>query len=75
MSDSTQTGGTVEWDGCWAAYASDYIPYLISVHPTEVEALRAAVDYGAGGVVPLPWGMALADAIKAADSKIRIPDA
>lgn len=50
--------------GCWAAYGNDWGPYLISVHPTEVEALRAAVD-GFGHAVFLPWGMRLADAIEA----------
>lgn len=53
-------------EGCWAAYAYDYGPYLLSVHPTEVEALRAAVD-GSGYSVFLPWGMRLADAIKMAE--------
>lgn len=50
-------------DGCWAAYSYDHGPYLLSVHPTEVEALRAAVD-GYGNACFLPWGTSLTDAIE-----------
>ena len=55
--------------GVWAAYAYDYGPYLLSVHPTEVEALRTA-NNSYGHPVFLPWGVSLADAIKTAEAKV-----
>jgi hypothetical protein len=53
--------------GCWAAYMYDVGPVLLSVHPVEIDALRAALEYGIGGhVVWLPWGMDLTEAEAAA---------
>lgn len=55
--------------GCWAVYAYDVGPYLVSTHPSEVGALRAAVSYAASAdVVWLPWGLGLTDAIKQSET-------
>ena len=43
--------------GAWATYNYDQGPYLLGVHESELEALRSAVDGGAGSrVIFLRWG-------------------
>lgn len=49
--------------GCWAVYAYDVGPYVVSVHATELDAYKAAVASSAN-VVWLPWGTELTDALK-----------
>lgn len=55
--------------GVWTTYAYDTGPYLISLHESEIEALRAAVHYGAGAqAILLPFGKSLSEAIQ--DAKL-----
>lgn len=54
-------GADSDVGGCWIAFGWDWNPYLIGIYPTEVEALRAAID-NHGEVMFLPYGMNITDA-------------
>ncbi len=47
---------------CWLAYYYDWSSFR--VFPTEIEALRWAVDHSPVGVVPLAWGQDPREAAK-----------
>lgn len=51
--------------GVWAVYAYDGPPQLVVAHASELEAYKAAMYARADGVVWLPYGMGLGEAIKA----------
>lgn len=53
--------------GCWAVHAhGDSGPHILTVHATEIDALRAAVAHYMpdASAVWLPWGIELGDALK-----------
>lgn len=67
---NTILGGSVlTGNGVWAVYVWDDRPVLVGAYPNELDALRAAVQGRGDGVVWLPWGMDLTDAIAAHDAK------
>lgn len=48
--------------GIWAIVDRDYDQYFVnSVHPAEIDALRALNERGYGRVVFIPWGATLGD--------------
>lgn len=56
-----------EAGGCWAVHAhGDSGPHILTVHATEIDALRAAVAHYMpdASAVWLPWGIELGDALK-----------
>ncbi len=63
-----------EAGGRWAVHAhGDSGPYIISVHATEIDALRAAVAHYRpdASAVWLPWGTELTDALKTPETAAR----
>lgn len=57
--------GTAALEGAWLIYSWDHGPYAIALHASAEEAAREAARQGYGSVGFWPFGMELADAVKA----------
>jgi len=51
-------------DGVWVVWDRDGGPFVISIHATELEALRDAVERGYGKVTHVPFGFTIADTLR-----------
>ncbi len=65
MIDVDRTGG------CWVSYYYDNDPRIASVHASELEALRFALDNHHNGVIFLPYGIRLYEALEAKENPQR----
>ena len=59
-------GETPMSEGIWVVYDNDWGPYLISAHPSEVEAMRAAQKYQSK-VAYIKWGEDFEPAVRRAE--------
>lgn len=54
--------------GCWVSYFYDYTAQIASVHFSELEALRCALDNHHNGAIFLPYGIRLHEALEAKEN-------
>lgn len=65
MIDVDRTGGV------WVSYYYDGPAQIASVHASELEALRYALDNNHNGVIFLPYGIRLYEALEAKENPQR----